>query len=130
MLKSRSKGEIAMLQVQLAAANKNYLISLPSSQESYYDILIDIKNKIIRAQVKFCNRKRSKNKDNLELRLDSKKSKRIFYTKTMIDWILVFLPQKNVILKYEQEHFHKKKTITINLLDKQSKWFYGNYIWK
>lgn len=128
MLKSRNKGEIAMLQVQLAAAHKNYLISLPSSQESYYDILIDIKNKIVRAQVKFCNRK-SKNKENLELRLDNKDSKRIFYTKTSVDWILVFLPIKNVILKYEQDKFHRRKTIAINLTDKNSPFFYKNFIW-
>ena len=40
-LRSCSKGEIAQLKVQLMAANKNYLCSLPTNGESSYDILLD-----------------------------------------------------------------------------------------
>lgn len=125
-LSTRSRGQIAQLKVELECSKRNYIISRPSI-DCYYDILIDIKNTIIRSQIKYCNRKRSEN--GLSLRLDGKGSKRIFYTKTMIDWILVFVPTKDVILKYEKKHFHRKKTIYINLTNKKSEYYYEKFLW-
>lgn len=130
MLKTRSRGEIAQLKVQLACAERNFLYGLPQTSECFYDILIDdCKNKkVYRAQIKFCNRK-GKNKQNLQLRLDNKGSKRIYYTKSMVDWVLVYVSEKDIILKYEHEHFHRKTTITINLVDKNSRFYYEKFIW-
>lgn len=130
MLNSRNKGEIGQLKIQIRAAELNLIASLPST-EVYYDLILDNYNtkEIYRAQIKWCNRKRSGNKNNLELSLSNKRSKRIFYKKSDINLILVYLPCKDVILKYEQEHFHRKKFITINLTNPTSKWYYKRYIW-
>jgi len=127
-LSSRARGQIAQLKIELEANSKGYIISRPSV-DCYYDILIDTVKSLVRAQIKFCNRKTSGNKQNLELRLDNHGTKRIFYTKTMVDWILVFLPLKNVILKFEKNKFHRRKTITINLTREKSPNFYKKYIW-
>lgn len=132
MLKSRSKGEIAVLKVQLRCYEKNLVVSLPTNNEIYYDIIIDNPNnatELKRAQIKYCNRKSSDNKKNLELILGDKKSKRIYYLKTDIQWILVYIPQLDVVLKYEQKQFHRKKTIQINLTNPSSIWYYKKYIW-
>lgn len=127
-LTSRAKGQIAILKVQLRANHKDLLVSVPIDQELYYDLILDgyKSKKIIRAQVKYCNRK---NGNNLELNLGNKKSKRIYYSKSDIDWILCYLPQKDVILKFEQCHFHRKKTITINLNNPKSEWYFEKFIW-
>lgn len=127
MLNSRNKGEIGQLKIQIRAAELNLIASIPTT-EVYYDIIVDdYKTKDIkRSQIKYCNRLHG---NNLELRLDNKKSKRIFYRHTDIDWLLVFLPSKNVILKYEKQHFHRKKRLTINLNDENSEWYYKNFIW-
>lgn len=127
MLNSRSKGEIGQLKIQIRAAELNLIASIPTT-EVYYDLILDdfsTKN-IKRAQIKWCNRLHG---NNLELRLDSHKSKRIFYKHTDIDWLLVFLPQKNVILKYEKQHFHRKSRLTINLNDVKSPYHFSRFIW-
>ncbi len=127
-LTSRSKGQIAQLKIELEAANKNYIISRPSV-DCYYDLILDPgtkKEEIFRAQIKFCNRLHG---NHLELRLDDKKSKRIYYSDSWIDCLLVYIPKFNVILKYGQKHFHHKKRLTINLDDINSPYYYKNFIW-
>ena len=129
-LSTRSKGEIAMLKVQLKAYEKNLVVSFPTNNEIYYDLIIDNpKNskELKRSQVKYCNKKHGKN--GLEIMLNNPSSKRIFYRHTDIDWLLVFLPSKDVILKYEQKYFHRKKRIYINLKQERSRWFYKHFIW-
>lgn len=128
-LLSRSKGEIAMLKVQLKIHEKNLVCSIPTNNELYYDLIIDNPNnsgEIARAQVKYCNRMHEKH---LQLRLDSNNSKRIFYRSTDIDIVLVYIPKLDVILKYEKKHFHRRKRIQINLDNPKSKWHYKRYIW-
>ena len=131
-LLTRTRGQIAVLKVQLKATELGWLVNVPLNNEIYYDLVLDnFKSKELkRVQIKYCNRRTSRNKNNLELNLTSRCSKRIFYKKTDIDWILVFIPEKDVVLKYEQEHFHRKKTLTINLVDKDSVYHYGRYVWK
>jgi hypothetical protein len=127
MLNSRTKGEIGQLKIQLRAAELNLISSIPTT-EVYYDLILDnYKTKeIYRAQIKYCNRKHGKN---LEIRLDNRSSKRIFYRHTDINWLLIFIPAKDVILKYEKKYFHRKSRIDINLVDPKSKWYYKNFIW-
>lgn len=127
-LSSKSRGQIAQLKIELESANRGYVISRPSV-DCYYDVLIDTVKSIIRCQIKYCNRRSSSNKANLELRLDNHGTKRIFYSKTMVDYIFVYLPQKDIILKYEQKQFHRKKTIQINLTNPSSKWHFSKFIW-
>lgn len=128
-LNSRSKGEIACLKVQIRIYEKNLVPNFPDSNELCYDVIIDDpknSSKLARCQIKYCNRLHG---NNLELRLDNKKSKRIHYSKTNIKYLLVYLPSKDVVLKYEKQHFHHKSRLTINLNDASSLWFYKNFIW-
>ena len=129
-LSTRSRGQIAMLKVQLRAAEKELLCNIPTNNEIYYDLILDnYKTKeISRIQVKFCNRRCSANK-NLELRLDNKRSKRIYYKSTDINWVLVYCPKIDKILKYEKEHFHRRKSLTINIKDVNSKWHWKKFEW-
>ena len=117
-----------MLQCQLRAAELGYITSLPVS-EVVYDILVDTNKKILKTQVKYCNRKKI-SENYLELRLSNPQSKRFFYLDTQIDMLLVFIPQKNTVLKYDPQIFHRRRTLQINLINKKSKWFYERYIWK
>ena len=126
MLKTRSKCDIALLKVQLAAADKDFRCSKPTNDECFYDLVIDSHKKIWRAQVKYCNHV---DKNNFQLRLDNKKSKRIFYSKSLIDIVLVYLSSKDVVLKYDQKLFHKKRRITINVNDPKSEWHYLKFLW-
>ena len=128
-LSNRSKGQIAALKVQLRACEKEMLINIPSNNDIHYDVILDnYKTKqIIRAQIKFCNRLHGKK--NLELRLDSRTTKRIFYRYTDIDLLLVYIPKKDVVLSYGKKFFHRKKRLEINLSNPNSKWFYKNFIW-
>ncbi|MDO8610077.1 MAG: group I intron-associated PD-(D/E)XK endonuclease [bacterium] len=128
MLNSRSKGEIGQLKIQIRATELGAICSVPTT-EVYYDLILDFKHKhknILRSQIKYCNRLHGKN---LEIRLDNSSSKRIFYQHTDIDLLLIYLPQKDVVLKYEKQHFHRKKTIQINLINSKSKWYYKHFEW-
>ncbi len=128
---SRSKGIIAQLKVELAAAQKNLPVSIPTNPDSNYDILVDSGGVISRAQIKYCNRAHSGNSKDylLELRLDNKAAHRKYYNKKDIDILLVFLPKLDIILKYGPDKFHKKKQIHINLKNEKSPHYFGKYLW-
>jgi hypothetical protein len=126
ILSNLSRGEIAQLKVQIAAAHKEIIFSIPTT-EVRYDGVLDIHGTILRAQIKYCDRKSKK--DCLELQLFNKSQNKKSYTKESIDILLVYVPQVDRILAFYPEVFHDKKTITINLKDKTSKWFWENYKW-
>jgi hypothetical protein len=128
-LSSRSKGEIASLKVQIKIYEKNLVPNFPDNNELYYDVIIDDpldSSKLARCQIKYCNRLHG---NNLELRLDNQRTKRIHYLKTDIKYLLVYIPKFDKVLKYEQEHFHRKKRLTINLNEVDSPWYYEKFIW-
>ena len=77
-LLSRSKGQIALLKVQLKLYEKNLVAAIPTNNEIFYDIIIDNprnSKEMVRAQIKFCNRKKG---TNLELRLDNSANHKTF----------------------------------------------------
>ena len=126
-LSSKAKGQIAQLKVELRAAQLDYSISRPST-DCQYDLIVDT-GKLIRAQIKYCDRKASKSKHNLELKLDNKKSKRLYYESQHIDAILVFVPKVDAVLFFNGNKFHKKRYIYINLKDKNSPYFWEKFKW-
>lgn len=130
-LSSKNKGEIAQLKIQLEAARRNIISSIPTTEVSY-DILLDSRNNIKRAQIKYCNGVDNKNKNCLRINLcdyGKTKSKRKYYTSYEIDILLVFVPKLNRILAYNPVFFHKRKRIYINLKDKNSKYYWKKFIW-
>lgn len=131
MNKSSSKGEYAQMKIQLKAAEKGFAVSVPTTNEKY-DLVIDNNSKLLRTQIKYCNRKSSGKKNNgrLELRLDGgTHNNRKYYTNNDIDLLLVYIPCIDKILHYSSESFHEKKTLYINLNNKKSKHYWGNFIW-
>src|SRR5260221_1887316 len=128
-LSTSSRGIIAQLQVELRAHNKGYFTSKPQSDLLPYDLIIDTGNTLLKAQIKFCNRLSCGNKHRLELKLYNEQSNRPFYSKADIDVILVFVPKINNILIYNSKDFNRKKTISINLSNKNSQYYYEKYIW-
>jgi hypothetical protein len=127
-LKNYSKGQIAQLKIQLMAAKKNLLCSLPTVGATRYDLIMDNKGTLSRTQIKYCNRKASRVKNCLELQLYNK-AFRNFYSRSEIDLLLVFIPKLDIILKFEADEFHKRKTIFIHLTDEKSNFYYKNFIW-
>lgn len=125
-LTSRSKSQIAELQVQLAANHKNFFVSKPLSNDLRYDLIIDTGKKIFRTQVKYVNRKKG---DNLELLIERKHNNSFCYVDTEIDLILIYCPIIDEILAFYPEKFHDKKRIFINLNNPKSKKHYRHYLW-
>lgn len=125
---SSSKGQLALLKVQLKAAQKDIECYLPTNNEGAVDLILKEKNNLIKCQIKYCNRKGFR-KNTLKLALDNKHSKRKFYSSKNIDIILVFIPKLDVILKYDGETFHKRSYIDIHLKNEKSKHYYGKYVW-
>lgn len=124
MLKSKSKGAIAELKVQIAAHEKNFTVSKPISDYLPYDLIIDNGKKLLRTQIKYCNRRHG---NNLELLLFDKQNG--LYTSDEIDLLLVYCPAVDQILSFKQKDFHNKKQIQINIKNPKSKKYYSNYLW-
>lgn len=122
------KGETAQLKCQLRASEKGYIVSIPSTEVSYDLVLDDGKSNLLKTQVKFCNRRHSES-NSLELALYNTKSNRPHYTSSQIDLLLVYVLEIDKVLAYKENIFHEKKTITINLTDKNSKFHYSKFIW-
>jgi len=127
ILSNLSRGEIAQLKVQLAAAHKQLTVSIPTT-EVRFDAIIEENSKLFRAQIKYCDRKTKKN-GVLELQLYNRKQNKKCYSKDDIDQLLVYVPQVDRILSFGPDIFHNKKTITINIKDSNNKWFWENYKW-
>ena len=127
-LSTKAKGQIAQLKVELRAAQLDYSIARPST-DCLYDLIIDTGTILLRSQIKYCDRRASNSYTNLELRLDNKRSKRLYYESRHIDAILVYVPKVDSILFLSAEKFHKKKTVYINLRDQNSKFFWKNFKW-
>jgi hypothetical protein len=127
MLLSRSKGSIAELKIQIAAHEKNYTISKPVWDYLPYDLVIDTGKKLLRTQIKYCNKKDGKNLVLAINKYDVKKRKK--YTATEIDLLLVYCPAVDAILAFNNKIFHNKERLTININDENSEFFYKKFIW-
>ncbi len=126
-LSTRNRGQIAQLQVELRANYKGFSTSKPQT-ELDYDLIIDTGKDLLKAQIKYCNRFNG-NPDRLELKLYNEQSNRPYYSDSNIDILLVYIPKINQVLAYNSKMFNKKKTLAINLLNKNSKFYYEKFIW-
>ena len=126
-LNNNSKGQIAQLKCQLRAAEKNIITSLPLVP-ARYDLALDIDNKIIRAQIKYCDAK-DHSKNTLILRLERKHLGQKSYDKNDIDLLLVFIPRIDKVLVFYPNQFHKISKIRINLKNPKSYNYWGKFIW-
>lgn len=132
---TKQLGQIASLSVQLEATRRNYIVSIPNTEERY-DFIIDDGKKISRVQVKSLEKLHSDVKHHKSLAFDLKiyryhrnrRTQKVYSSKE-IDLLLVYMPTLNVILAFGPKTFHKKKSIYITVSNPKSKWYYKNFLW-
>ena len=131
------KGQIAVSKIQLEAARRNIIVSIPFVEDSRYDMILDINNKLYRTQVKYLNRlhvpDRGKGLVGLELNITRPRKNRGSCTKpylsSEIDLLLLYCPRIDKILALSSKYFHNKKTIRINLATPSAPMYYKKFIW-
>lgn len=100
MFDNYRKGQIAMLKVQLRAAELDMLVALPTV-EARYDLLLDDGTKIHRVQTKYAGAEGSGATGAVvvDLRKDTRGNKRTrTYKKSEIDAVLAYVPQIDAVL--------------------------------
>src|ERR1051326_7542672 len=111
-LPTDQKGQIALLKVQLAAARNGALVFLPSVP-CRYDLVLDYKGKLYRAQVKYADCKAQNSEG--ALRLDLRRRKRC-YTRDEVDILLVYIPQIDTVCWFEPEVFDNTINLQLRML--------------
>lgn len=114
-----------MLQLQLEAQRRNYIVSVPTTEERY-DCILDDGHKLYKAQVKYNN---EKDKNNLRLTLARKHLNQKCYMATEVDIIFVYIPAVDEILAFLPEEFNGKNHIYINITDNNSPNYYEKFLW-
>lgn len=107
-----SKGETAVLKVQLKAIEKDIIVSKPAV-EARYDLIFDDNGELYRVQVKYCGRIIG---GAVQIDLNNQtrnNSNRRAYTREETDFILAYVPEKEVILKLPAELFDGKPYINL-----------------
>lgn len=137
-LDTAQKAEIATAKVQIRAAEKAITLSLPTSDSTRYDAVIDDGNRLYRVQIKYCDRRSTSTDGALSCDLvtyhRSGKLSYAGYTALEIDAIIVYLPRIDKLLWFGPEIFAGKQAIQIRLeptKNRQSKGclFASDYIW-
>jgi len=116
MYQTYRKGQIAVIKVQLRAAEKGYVVAFPTT-EARYDILLDDGKQIVRVQVKYggtYNSKKVKGVAQVDLRKSTRGcSERRPYSKEEVDVVLVYLPQVEKIVWLDSDHFDLRASISL-----------------
>ncbi len=125
---SCSKGEIAVIKIQLECAKRNIIVSFPSVEGTRYDAILDYDKRLYKAQIKYVNSIDKKGR--LYLKLGGSRSyNKKPYMKEEIDILLIFAPCLDKILYLNPKQFHNKKRVRINLTNKKAPTYYENYLW-
>jgi len=116
-MRTIDKGQIAMLKVELLAAEKGITICKPTIEGLRYDIIIDDNGKLKRVQVKYCDCKTSCSENSYSVNLrkvqnNSNKDIKL-YTENEIDGLLVYLPVIDKVLWFDSKKIANKQVLTI-----------------
>ncbi|MCX6704560.1 MAG: group I intron-associated PD-(D/E)XK endonuclease, partial [Candidatus Woesebacteria bacterium] len=88
------KGEMACIEVEKRAIQKGAIVSRPNL-ETRYDRIIDWKGKLYRAQIKWCDRKRSASEGSVVVKAIGvsmgKSTKK--YSENEVDLIFAYIPK-------------------------------------
>ena len=128
------KGEIAKLKIELRAAEKGLLLSLPTRAESRYDCIIDDGKQLLRAQIKFasCKDKRTEGIVYVGLR-HKRKHRTTRYSSEEIDIVLAYLPDIDKVLAFPKEKFENKSGITVRIQPRKNgergEIYYEDFLW-
>ena len=103
------RGHLAVLKAQETALKKGWLVSVPTNP-CRYDLVLDDKTRLWRAQVKYGNRATGHSTG--AVRVDLRRHGKI-YTGTEIDVLLVYLPVVECLCWFESETFAGRKDLHI-----------------
>lgn len=116
------KGQLAVLKIQERAIEKGIIVSIPTIP-CRYDLVMDIDGVLKRVQCKYANGKPSNASGAIMVRTASlsaryrpkseNKVEHRTYTAGEIDFILAYLPVKDVIIKLDPEHFVGKEAVSV-----------------
>lgn len=109
------KGELAVLKIMQRCAEKNIIVSKPTTDNSRYDLILDINGKLQRVQVKYAGISNGIATCSLVKKSSSKSAKYRTYTSKEIDLVLAYIPEKDVICLFTSNEFENKTTISIRL---------------
>jgi bisphosphoglycerate-independent phosphoglycerate mutase (AlkP superfamily) len=104
----RLKGQIAELKVQLRAAEKGYIISIPTVP-GRYDAILD-NGKLERIQIKYAGYLHTLAEGSVVVELRRRGQ---VYNKNEVDALLVYIPQIDKIVKIPSNLFCGRSSITI-----------------
>jgi hypothetical protein len=135
MFENYSKGQIAVLKVQLRAAEKGVAVAIPTV-EMRYDMIVD-DGTLRRAQVKYVAQEETDGSVTLDLRKETRgNGKKRTYSRDEIDMVLAYIPAVDKIICFGPEVFEGRQTITIRFKQSETKkkrrkgiHFIEDYLW-
>lgn len=118
MLTTNMKGQLAVSKAEIRALELGYIPSRPL-YDSRYDLIVDTKKKLIRAQIKYGGGVASNSSGNAVVKLDYETRNRKVYTynKLEVDALIVYLPQVDKLCFFPKKIFIGKRKICIRILE-------------
>ena len=114
---TNDKGEIALLKVEIRAAELGFVVLKPTTSHRRYDMVLDCGGRFYRAQVKWAGSQSVKATDSflLDLRKVTRGGQRskLSYSQDEIDVVLVYLPNLDKVIWLGPEVFHGRENLTI-----------------
>ena len=135
---TNDKGEIALLKVEIRAAEQGIVVLKPTTGHRRYDLVLDCGGRFYRAQVKWAGSRSVKAVGSflLDLRKVTRGGRRskLSYSQDEIDTVLVYLPDLDKVVWLGPEIFHGRETLTIRTAparNNQTKscLFAANHLW-
>lgn len=113
----QTKAEIAMIKVQGRALEKGIVCCKPLVEGTRYDLILDVGNKLLRAQVKYCDRKTSHSSNSVSVLLKSARGQGAnrTYTAAEIDVLLVYVKEADRICYVPVEEIVNKTSLCLRL---------------
>lgn len=111
-MNNRQKGEIARLKVMLRAAELDAGISIPMT-DVRYDCIIDWRDKLYRAQIKYADAGAGHSVGAVFLNLCKGDKMKKQYQSDEIDVLLVYLPKTDKVYWFGPEVFHGRRGVHI-----------------
>lgn len=133
---TQQRGEIAQLKVQLRAAEKGFIVSLPTL-DCRYDLIIDTGERLLRAQVKW-GAGASVNSNSVIVSLKrwagDKRWESRTYQPEEVDLLLVYIPRVDKVLAFAPDIFCGKPNLYIRCSPSRNNQVaktlpYENFIW-
>ena len=108
------KGEIAVAKVIIKCMELGYTPSRPIKEQSRYDLIIDTGEKLLRAQVKYCDCKLDDSYIvTLTRKTNSRHTKKRIYNISEIDILLVYIKELDCICWITDNFWNNKTTIRL-----------------